>query len=140
MLNDNKAKEIVRRYMRYKKMESEYEALVSLMNNVEINLQVETNLNENDFLKLQSYFHRYDFEIGKVNKILFDDLKLENNIKKLLEKKGMSIKELARKSDLTYSNTHKLVNREYLDNTYLDTLVKVAVALDVEIDELYTIK
>jgi len=62
---------------------------------------------------------------------------MENNIKELLNKKGMSILALSEITHITYANTHALVNRKTLNTTSLDTLIKVSIALDVDVEELY---
>ena len=62
---------------------------------------------------------------------------MANNIKHILKEKGMSIYKLSQEIGLTYPNAHALVNRKSLDTTSLDTIIKVAEALDVEIEQLY---
>lgn len=63
---------------------------------------------------------------------------MKNNIKKLLDIRDMSINELSEKINHTYANTHSLVNRESLGSTPLETLIKVANVLDVDVRLLYT--
>lgn len=62
---------------------------------------------------------------------------MKNNIKELLKAKDMSILKLSEITGLTYSNTHALVNRKDLGTTSLDTLSKVADALNVNVSNLY---
>lgn len=62
---------------------------------------------------------------------------MRNNIKTILEEKGLSILKLSQAMDKHYSTTHKLVNRETLDTTSLGTLDMVAKTLSVEIKDLY---
>lgn len=64
-------------------------------------------------------------------------IKIGNNIKELLEQQGKSIYSLSQYIDMSYPNTHNLVNRTDLSNTKLETLLKVAKFLDVDIEELY---
>jgi len=61
-----------------------------------------------------------------------------NNIKKLLKDKDLSILKLSEISGITYANTHNLVNRPGLGSTTLETLIKVADVLGVEIKNLYS--
>lgn len=65
---------------------------------------------------------------------------MKNNIKEILRLKDMSVNELSRLIEKDYSTTHALVNRENLGTTQLDTLVKVANVLDVDIKLLYSDK
>ncbi len=62
---------------------------------------------------------------------------MKNNIKKLLKEKSISILSLSQQIELTYSNTHALVNRCDLGTTPLETLRKVANVLEIEIHDLY---
>lgn len=63
---------------------------------------------------------------------------MKNNIKNLLDAKRMSINELSKLIKKDYPTTHALVNREGLGATQLDTLIKVANVLDVDIQMLYS--
>ncbi|MGJ0848657.1 helix-turn-helix domain-containing protein [Tissierella praeacuta] len=62
---------------------------------------------------------------------------MKNNIKEILKYKDISINELSRLIEKDYRTTHALVNRDSLGTTQLDTLVKVANVLDVDIQMLY---
>lgn len=62
---------------------------------------------------------------------------MKNNIKKILEAKGISVNKLSEMIDKDYPTTHSLVNRDSLENTLLSTLVDVAKVLDVNIEMLY---
>lgn len=64
-------------------------------------------------------------------------IRIGNNIKELLEQQGKSIYSLSQYIDMSYPNTHNLVNREHLGTTTLETLLKVAKFLNVDIEELY---
>jgi len=61
-----------------------------------------------------------------------------NNIKEILNLRGMSINELSKLIEKDYSMTHALVTREDLGSTRLDNLIKVADVLDVDIEQLYS--
>lgn len=63
---------------------------------------------------------------------------MKNNIKKIIEERGISILQLSNKIDMAYSTTHKIVNRKSLSNTQLETLIKVAEALETDVDNLYS--
>ena len=60
---------------------------------------------------------------------------LANNIKKLREAKGLSQEKLARLADVANNTLIKMESGEN-QNPTLDTLKKVAKALDVSVDEL----
>ena len=60
---------------------------------------------------------------------------LANNIKKLREAKGLSQEKLARLADVANNTLIKMESGENKNPT-LDTLKKVAKALDVSVDEL----
>lgn len=60
-----------------------------------------------------------------------------NCIKEVLQQKDISIKKMAEDLKMDYSQAHKLVNRSSLDTIQLATLIKIAVYLDVEIEDLY---
>ena len=60
---------------------------------------------------------------------------LANNIKKLRETKGLSQEKLARLADVANNTLIKMESGENKNPT-LDTLKKVAKALDVSVDEL----
>ncbi len=63
---------------------------------------------------------------------------MKNNIKELLKLKDISINELSRLIEKDYATTHALVNRESLESTPLNTLLKVSKVLDVDIQMLYS--
>ncbi|MDO8569775.1 MAG: helix-turn-helix transcriptional regulator [bacterium] len=60
---------------------------------------------------------------------------LANNIKKLRETKGLSQEKLARLADVANNTLIKMESGENKNPT-LDTLKKVAKALDVSVDEI----
>ncbi|MDO8676316.1 MAG: helix-turn-helix transcriptional regulator [Candidatus Azambacteria bacterium] len=60
---------------------------------------------------------------------------LANNLKKLREKKGLSQDRLAKLADVANNTIIKIEQGENMNPT-LDTLKKVAKALDVSVDEL----
>jgi len=60
---------------------------------------------------------------------------LANNIKKLRETKGLSQEKLARLADVANNTLIKMESGEN-QNPTLDTLKKVAKALDVSVDDL----
>ena len=60
---------------------------------------------------------------------------LANNIKKLREAKGLSQEKLARLADVANNTLIKMESGEN-ENPTLDTLQKVAKALDVSVDDL----
>lgn len=60
-----------------------------------------------------------------------------NNILTILDEKGISIRELSLGIKMDYAGTHRLVNRASLNTTKLETLVKIANYLNVEIQDLY---
>lgn len=62
---------------------------------------------------------------------------IRNNMRKVLEAKGWSIRKLAKVLDKDYGYMHRIVTTDPLpDGTTLGSLVPIAVALDVSIDEL----
>ena len=61
---------------------------------------------------------------------------LANNIKKLREAKGLSQEKLARLADVATNNTLIKMESGENENPTLDTLKKVAKALDVSVDDL----
>ena len=60
---------------------------------------------------------------------------LAENIKKYRKTRGLSQEDLARKADITYSALSK-IEAGYVQNPRILTVQKIAVALDVTIDEL----
>jgi len=60
---------------------------------------------------------------------------LSNNLKKLREKKGLSQDRLAKLADVANNTIIKIEQGENINPT-LETLKKVAKALDVSVDEL----
>ena len=63
------------------------------------------------------------------------DYPLSNNLKKLREKKGLSQDRLAKLADVANNTIIKIEQGENINPT-LDTLKKMAKALDVSVDEL----
>lgn len=61
--------------------------------------------------------------------------KLQTNIRKLREKKGLSQEKLARLADVANNTIIKIESGEN-QNPTLETLQKVAKALDISIDDL----
>lgn len=62
---------------------------------------------------------------------------LKNKIDGALLKEGMSINALSGEMEMDYKTVHTLVNREFLDDTKLGTVEKVAGILEVDITDLY---
>lgn len=60
-----------------------------------------------------------------------------NKISYLLDDKGISIRQLSKDLDLSYSHAYKIVNRKDLSKVQAGTLVSIANYLEVEFDELY---
>jgi transcriptional regulator with XRE-family HTH domain len=58
-------------------------------------------------------------------------------IRKLIKDKEMTQEELARKADIPYSTLIKIISGN-VDNPTVRTIQKLAVALDVSVDELLT--
>ncbi len=63
---------------------------------------------------------------------------MKNNIKSILEEKGISIRKLSLGINMAYSNVHELVNKDSLKYTQLNTLVEIAEFLEVDITDLYS--
>ena len=63
------------------------------------------------------------------------DYPLSNNLKKLREKKGLSQDRLAKLADVANNTIIKIEQGENINPT-LETLKKVAKALDISVDEL----
>jgi len=63
------------------------------------------------------------------------DYPLSNNLKKLREKKGLSQDRLAKLADVANNTIIKIEQGENINPT-LDTLKKMAKALEVSVDEL----
>lgn len=57
------------------------------------------------------------------------------NIKELRNKKGWSQEKLAREADISYQTLVK-IERSGIKNPKIETMIKLAKALDVSIDEL----
>lgn len=62
---------------------------------------------------------------------------MKNNIKSILEEKGISIRKLSLGINRAYANVHELVNKDSLKYTQLNTLVEIAEFLEVDITDLY---
>jgi transcriptional regulator with XRE-family HTH domain len=60
-----------------------------------------------------------------------------DKIRKLIKDKEMTQEELARKADIPYSTLIKIISGN-VDNPTVRTIQKLAVALDVSVDELLT--
>ncbi|MCA9379868.1 helix-turn-helix transcriptional regulator [Candidatus Dojkabacteria bacterium] len=60
-----------------------------------------------------------------------------DKIRKLIKDKEMTQEELARKADIPYSTLIKIISGN-VDNPTIRTIQKLAVALDVSVDELLT--
>ena len=63
------------------------------------------------------------------------DYPLPKNLKKIMEKKGLSQDRLAKLADVANNTIIKIEQGENINPT-LDTLKKIAKALDVTVDEL----
>lgn len=63
--------------------------------------------------------------------------KMKNNILNILNEKKISIRQLSKDLELSYSHTHGLVNREDLNTIQAGTLLNIANYLDVDITKLY---
>lgn len=61
----------------------------------------------------------------------------KNKTKELLKAKGLSIKSLGEYAGWDYSLAHRIVNREDVASTTLETLIKIADFLKVEVTDLY---
>ena len=62
---------------------------------------------------------------------------LKNNIKNLLYDQGISVNKIATDLNIHYPTMHSLVNRETLNDTTLESLVRVADYLGVSVKSLY---
>lgn len=60
-----------------------------------------------------------------------------DKIKKLIKKKDMTQEELARKADIPYATLLKILNGT-VENPTVKTMQKLAMALEVSVDELLT--
>lgn len=60
-----------------------------------------------------------------------------DKIKKLIKKKDMTQEELARKADIPYATLLKILNGS-VENPTVKTMQKLAMALEVSVDELLT--
>ncbi len=60
-----------------------------------------------------------------------------DKIKKLIKKKDMTQEELARKADTPYATLLKILNGT-VENPTVKTMQKLAMALEVSVDELLT--
>ena len=61
--------------------------------------------------------------------------KIADNLKRLRDKKGYSLEKVARLSDLSLNTIVKIENGAN-QNPTIETLIKVAKALEVEVDDL----
>lgn len=61
---------------------------------------------------------------------------ISNNIDKFFERSGLTKSELAKRSGLSYQNVIRILSYKKIDNAKLRTIVVLALALDVSIDEL----
>lgn len=64
----------------------------------------------------------------------------KNKIKQLLEAKDISVHALSILLKRDYSNTHNLVNDEYLDFKRFANIADVARILNVKIDDLFEVQ
>lgn len=62
---------------------------------------------------------------------------MKNNILDILNEKNISIRQLSKDLELSYSYTHGLVNREHLNTIQVGTLLNISNYLDVDITKLY---
>lgn len=63
--------------------------------------------------------------------------KIGDRIKKLIKEKEMTQEELARKADIPYATLIKIIGGS-VDNPTVRTMQKLAMALEVSVDELLT--
>ena len=63
-----------------------------------------------------------------------------NKIKELLEAENLSVQALSKQLKRDYSNTHDLVNDEYLDFKRFANIADVARILDVKIEDLFEVQ
>ncbi len=68
------------------------------------------------------------------------DLYLKNNLKELLEMKNTNILQLSKNTGICYSTVYNLVNHENLVTAQIGHLIKMAIVLNVNPDDLYEIK
>lgn len=67
-----------------------------------------------------------------------DNLRIKSEeIKKLREEKGLSMRKLAKKADIPMSQVSDLENEQLL-NTTLETICRIANVLEVEVTKLFT--
>lgn len=64
----------------------------------------------------------------------------KNKLKEIVEKKGISIYEIANNTGMYYSSVYNAINREYLDDTKLGSLILISKVLDVPVREMYEIE
>lgn len=60
-----------------------------------------------------------------------------NNIQKLLDRNGLSIRQMSIDLEIDYSVAHKLATRDSLDNIALKRLKELSKYFGVTIEELY---
>lgn len=60
-----------------------------------------------------------------------------NNIKDIMDKKGISIRKLSIDLEMEYAQAHRLVNKKDLSNIQVSTLFKVSEYLGVTVEEIY---
>ncbi len=65
-------------------------------------------------------------------------MRIRLKVKDVAVKRGLTRAALARRADLTYETVFKLWNDQYRDVSLM-TLVKLAVAMNVDVSELYEI-
>lgn len=63
-----------------------------------------------------------------------------NNIASILKSRNISVRKMAMDLNMDYSMAHSLVNRKSLMHTQLITLVKIATYLDIDLEELFSLK
>ncbi len=65
---------------------------------------------------------------------------LVNNLKEIIKEKNISILSFVKATNRTYNNTHRIINSESVDKMQLKTLVDLANDLDVQINEIFTLR
>lgn len=66
-----------------------------------------------------------------------EKITIGNNLEKILDDKGISIRKMSIDLDVRYATAHDLVKRESLATTPLERIVEIASYLNVSIEELY---
>lgn len=62
---------------------------------------------------------------------------MKNLIPQLLNEKGISIRELSKRTGKGYAQTHEIVRAETLNSRTLETLAQIAKAIGCQVTDLY---